>query len=63
MAGDVAFQAAHDLCSVEALGSTPGHITTGVGIGAHAGEDDAVEGSVGLTVTAPVESIPVGHFG
>ena len=57
LSGYVAFEAAHDLWCGEPFGSSPGHIGSGLGMAAHPGEDDPVEGGVGLTVTAPVEPV------
>ncbi len=60
LAGHISFQAAHDLGGVQPVFSPSCHITAGVLVRGHAGEDDAVEGGVGLTVSAPVESEPGG---
>ncbi len=57
MAGYVTFQAAHDLGSVEAFGSSPRHVGAGLFMAAHAGENDPIQSGVGLAVTAPVEPI------
>ena len=60
MAGGVAFQAAHDLGGVASLVSASGHVAAGLGVVGHPGEHDAVQGGVGLTVTAPVEPVTGG---
>ena len=60
LAGDVAFQAAHDLCGAQPLGSPPSHVVAGLVVGCHAGEHDAVERSVCLPVAASVEPHPAG---
>ncbi len=62
LAGDVTFEASHDLGGVEPFVSPPCHIPTGLLMAAHPGEDDPVEGGVGLTVSSPVEPEPGGHF-
>ena len=61
LAGDVSFQTAHDFCGVEPFFSSSGHIGAGFGVAAHSGEDDSVEGCVGLTVSSPVQPVS-GHF-
>jgi hypothetical protein len=58
LAGDVAFQAAHDLSGVQPFVSAARYIGAGFGVAGHAGQHDAVERSVGVTVAAPVQSIP-----
>ena len=59
LSGDVAFEASHDLETVELFGSTAGHVGSGFWVVAHPGENDPVQSRVGVTVTAPVE--PVSH--
>ena len=58
LAGDVAFQAAHDLSGVQALGLASPDIVASFVIAAHAGQHDPIERRVRLTVTAPVETDP-----
>ena len=55
LAGDVAFQAAHDLGGAHAFGPAPSHIGPGLLVAGHAGQHDAVQSGVGLTVSSPVE--------
>ena len=54
LAGDVAFQTAHDLVGRQALGSTPPDVVAGLVVAAHAGQDDLVERRVGLPVPAMI---------
>ena len=42
------------------LGEAPRDVGLGARVGAHAGDDDAPQRMVGLTVTAPVESVTHG---
>jgi len=58
LAGNVAFQAAHDLWGVQSFGSAARHVAAGLGVVAHAGEHDAIQRGVGLAVAAAVEPIP-----
>ena len=62
MAGDVTFQTPHDLGSVQSFVSTTGHVDAGLLMAGHAGEDDPVEGGVGLTVTSPGSTGIESHF-
>lgn len=55
LAGDVTLQAAHDLLLGFALDGPPFDVGPGGGMGAHAGEDDAPQGVVGVAVTGGVE--------
>jgi hypothetical protein len=50
LAGDVAFETAHDLASRESFGSAPPYVVAGLSVATHAGQDDLVERSVGLPV-------------
>jgi hypothetical protein len=59
LAGDIALEAAHDLSCAQALGGPSFDVSKGAWIAAHAGQCDGVQGRVGLSVTAPVESMPV----
>lgn len=59
-AGDVAFEASDDLSVGSAFGSASGDVVTGSRVAAHAGQHDAVEGCVGVTVSSPVEAVPGG---
>jgi hypothetical protein len=58
LTGDVALQATDDFSTVESFASTSFHVVACLGVVAHPGEDDAVEGGVGLAVSASIESIP-----
>ena len=60
LAGDVAFQAAHDLSVREPFGSATLDVVAGSRVATHAGQHDAVERGVGLAVTATVQAIPGG---
>jgi len=62
LAGDVAFQAAHDLACGQTLGSAAPDVVAGLVVAAHAGEDDLVERSVGLPVPATIEPDPSAGF-
>ncbi len=57
LAGHVTFQTPHDLGSVQSFVSTTGHVDAGLLMAGHAGEDDPVEGGVGLTITSPVQPV------
>src|SRR5712692_5356306 len=57
LAGDVALQAADDLALGLALAGAPRDVLSGRLVPAHADEDDAVEGGVGLAVAAAVEPV------
>src|SRR5207249_4991807 len=46
-----------DLLLGQALGGAPGDVGTGLRVGAHAGDDDAPQGVVGLAVAAAVEPV------
>src|SRR6266516_2637235 len=59
LAGDVAFEAAHDLTFALALAGAAVDVGRGGLLVAHADEDDAVECGVGLAVAAPVEPVAV----
>ncbi len=48
------------LGGVQSFVSTTGHVDAGLLMAGHAGEDDPVEGGVGLTITSPVQ--PVSSF-
>ena len=61
LSGYVSFQAPHDLWGGESFVSSACHIGSGFGVAAHPGEDDAVEGGVGLTVSSPVQPVAC-HF-
>ena len=54
LAGDVAFQTAHDLGRVQTFGSSASDVLAGLVVGGHAGEDDAIQGGVGVAVSSPV---------
>jgi hypothetical protein len=56
--GGVAFQDAGDLSHGFAFFETPGDIVAGGLVVFHSGEDDVVERRVGLSVAAPVQSVP-----
>src|SRR4029453_19255095 len=57
LAGDVALEDSHDLGLGEALVEASGDLGAGARLGAHAGEHDAPQRMVRLTVPAPVESV------
>src|SRR5665647_968288 len=59
LAGDVAFEAAHDLAFALALAGAAVNVGPGRLVVAHADEDDAVECGVGLAVAAPVGPVAV----
>ena len=60
MAGDVAFQAAHDFTGVEALGAAASDITAGLVVGGHPGDHDLIQRRVGVAVAATVDAMPDG---
>src|ERR1700691_2518336 len=60
LAGDISFEAADDLFLGQALGGAALDVGTGGGVVAHAGDDDHVEGAVGLPVAAAVEPVASG---
>ena len=57
LSGDVAFEAAHDLCGVLSFVASAGHVGFGALVAGHAGQYDPVQGCVGLAVTATVEPV------
>src|SRR6516165_8153569 len=57
LAGDVTLEAADDLFLSQALFAAPGDVGAGGRVGAHPGDDDPVQGVVGLAVTAGVEPV------
>ena len=59
VAGDVAFQAAHDLFLGHALGGSPFDVGAGDRVALHPVEHDGEQGVVGAAVAAPVEAMPV----
>src|SRR5665647_2612729 len=59
LAGDVAFEAAHDFAFALALAGAAVDVGPGRLVVAHADKDDAVERGVGLAVAAPVEPVAV----
>jgi hypothetical protein len=61
-ASDVAFQTAHDLSGVLAFVTSASDIRLGSGVAEHAGQHDAVERCVGLTVSTPVQPVPAIRF-
>jgi hypothetical protein len=63
LAGDVAFQAADDLCLGQAFGGAPFDVGAGRGVGAHPGDHNAPQGVVGLPVAGGVEAVPFGLAG
>ena len=58
-----AFEAADDLGFGLAFGGSSGEVGDGGLVEAHADDDGAVEGCVGLSVSAAVEAVSVGHAG
>jgi len=50
--GDVAFEVAHGFSFALAVGHPLGDVVLGSVVGSHAGEDNVVEGAVGLAVAA-----------
>src|SRR5699024_247018 len=58
-AGNVAFQAAHDLSFRLALCDSSFDVFAGAGLVVHPDEDDVVQGGVRLPVAATIESIAV----
>ena len=63
LAGDVALQAADDLCLGQAFGGAPFGVGAGRRVRAHPGDHDAPQGVVGLPVTTGVEAVPFGLAG
>src|ERR1051325_4397401 len=59
-AGGVAFEAADDVLFGQSLGGAASEVGAGAGAVAQADDDDAVEGGVGGSVAAAVESVFVG---
>jgi hypothetical protein len=57
LSGDVALQAADDLFAGLALGESLGHVGLGGWMPAESADDDGVERTVGLAVTAAVEPV------
>src|SRR5207302_982705 len=57
LAGDVAFEAAHDLSFRECFGSAACDVGSGVGVPTHADHGDHVEGAVGRAVSSGVEAM------
>ena len=62
-AGEVAFEAAHRFESGLAFGALAGQVVLGLGVAAGAGERDAVNGGVELSVAAAVKPMAVGLAG
>ena len=58
LSGHIPFQTAHDFCGVEPFFSPPRHVSACLLMAAHPGEDDPVEGGVGLAVSSTVEPEP-----
>src|SRR6266487_4134735 len=56
LAGDVALEAAEGITAGLALADAAGQVVTGAWVPAQAGQGDAVQGGVGLPVTAAVEA-------
>src|SRR4051812_25493730 len=63
LTGDHALEAADDLFLGQALLRAAVDVGTGAGVPAHPGESEAVQGGVGLSVAAAVESVAVGLAG
>jgi len=63
LSGDVALQAADDLRLGQALGGAPLDVGSGGRMVAHADDHDAVQGGVGLAVTAAVQAVADGRAG
>src|SRR5262245_35374563 len=57
LAGDVALEDTDDLFGGASLLVAPLDVEPGAGVGAHAGDDDAPEGVVGLAVAAPIQPV------
>ena len=57
LAGDVAFEAAEDFASVEAVGFAFGGVGAGAWVVSEAADGDHVQGAVGLAVAAVVEPV------
>src|SRR5262245_64026888 len=57
LAGDVTLEAADDLLLGQALFAAPVDVGAGGRVGAHPGDDDPVEGVVGLPVATGVEPV------
>jgi hypothetical protein len=57
-AGDVAFETGNDLLCGQFFGGATPYVGAGVGVVAHAGDDDHVECAVGLAVAAAVKPPP-----
>ena len=60
LAGHISFQTSHDFGGVEPFVSATCHVSAGLLMAAHPGEDYPVEGGVGLTVASPVQPVSSG---
>jgi hypothetical protein len=58
--GDVALEETHRLVLALALGEAPGHVVAGGLLATQPDHQDDMQSSVGVTVTAAVESVPNG---
>ena len=63
LAGDVALQAADGFPAGLALGDTAGEAGAGMAVSAQPGQHDGVQGAVGASVAAAVESAALGLAG
>src|SRR4051794_29863375 len=60
LAGHVAFEATDDLRSALSFGRAPADVVQSRLVAAHADDDHAVEGGIGLSVAAAIEPVAVG---
>ena len=60
LAGDVSLEAADGFAAGLAFGDAAGEVVAGTGIPAQAGQGDAVERDVGLSVTPAIEPVAGG---
>src|SRR2546429_6942713 len=63
LAGDVALEAADDFALAQSLAGALARVGAGAGAVAQAADGDHVEGSVGLSVAAEVETVASGASG
>ena len=60
LAGEEAFEASNDLTLGPAVRRAASHVFDGRLVEPHADDDRALEGGVGVSVTAPIEPMPAG---
>src|SRR5690606_38243028 len=61
LSGDESLQAADDVTLGEPFCGASGDVVDGGPVVLHTDDDSAVDGGVGLAVSAPVEAVTVGH--